>query len=83
MLAYNNYNLVFLNVNVNCIFEFAGSPSGNNLTPVGPCRYDSSLGNYIIVRCLFIHCVSSYLLFLIRSVWVWTNSFILVVNDFD
>ncbi|XP_028100519.1 transcription factor E2FB-like [Camellia sinensis] len=21
-----------------------GSPSGNNLTPVGPCRYDSSLG---------------------------------------
>ena len=23
---------------------FAGSPSGNNLTPVGPCRYDSSLG---------------------------------------
>lgn len=27
------------------IFMFAGSPSGNNLTPVGPCRYDSSLGN--------------------------------------
>lgn len=27
---------------------FAGSPSGNNLTPVGPCRYDSSLGNTII-----------------------------------
>ncbi|KAK4358549.1 hypothetical protein RND71_020778 [Anisodus tanguticus] len=22
----------------------AGSPSGNNVTPVGPCRYDSSLG---------------------------------------
>ncbi|MCH99138.1 transcription factor E2FB-like, partial [Trifolium medium] len=21
-----------------------GSPSGNNLTPAGPCRYDSSLG---------------------------------------
>nr|GMD90006.1 transcription factor E2FB-like [Ipomoea batatas] len=21
-----------------------GSPSGNNTTPVGPCRYDSSLG---------------------------------------
>lgn len=26
----------------------AGSPSGNNLTPGGPCRYDSSLGNMII-----------------------------------
>lgn len=26
----------------------AGSPSGNNLTPVGPCRYDSSLGNTTI-----------------------------------
>ncbi|MED6210645.1 Transcription factor e2fb, variant 2 [Stylosanthes scabra] len=24
--------------------NIAGSPSGNNLTPVGPCRYDSSLG---------------------------------------
>ncbi|OIW05886.1 hypothetical protein TanjilG_23672 [Lupinus angustifolius] len=24
--------------------KFTGSPSGNNLTPAGPCRYDSSLG---------------------------------------
>lgn len=24
--------------------NLAGSPSGNNLTPAGPCRYDSSLG---------------------------------------
>lgn len=27
---------------------FAGSPAGNPLTPVGTCRYDSSLGDQII-----------------------------------
>lgn len=27
------------------IGNLVGSPSGNNLTPAGPCRYDSSLGN--------------------------------------
>ncbi|KAG5566499.1 hypothetical protein RHGRI_002155 [Rhododendron griersonianum] len=27
-----------------------GSPSGNNLTPVGPCRYDSSLGIGLIEK---------------------------------
>lgn len=31
----------------------AGSPSGNNLTPAGPCRYDNSLG-IIITALLFI-----------------------------
>ena len=24
--------------------KFTGSPSGANITPAGPCRYDSSLG---------------------------------------
>lgn len=31
----------------------AGSPSGNSLTPVGPCRYDSSLGNWDIPELIY------------------------------
>lgn len=35
--AYTNF--------ISIIFGAAGSPSGNTLTPVGTCRYDSSLGD--------------------------------------
>lgn len=32
--------------------KLTGSPSGPNLTPAGPCRYDSSLGKRILVYTL-------------------------------
>lgn len=47
--------------------KLAGSPSGNNLTPAGPCRYDSSLG--IIAFCISLLIIKVYCLF--NFLWLY------------
>lgn len=54
---------------VDCFIFSAGSPPGNTPTPVGTCRYDSSLGNssnncfsdVIFIECKVINCESFWL----------------------
>lgn len=54
-----------------------GSPSSNNVTPVGPCRYDSSLGNQVLSYSVVywlnacISLLSASYLILIQGVDTW------------